>query len=705
MKTKVQEQVVLVTTRHLSGGWLRALYSALIICAVPVIYAYLWWHGRNNQAYRKRWAERGAWQSVPANVRRCVVFHCVSVGELMAARPLIEQFIQLNPHQPVAITTTTPTGSDLVRSIFGERVYHCYLPFDTPLAVRRFINRLRPRAIIILETELWPNLISQCYQANIRLMLLNARMSERSARGYQRARALMRPIWQALDGVVAQDNASAERFIQLGCLAERVHVPGNIKFDVQVNSSTKQAIDGFKPLLNGRQVITFGSTHEGEETIALAAFKQVLKSKPQALLILVPRHRERFDSVAQMVEDSGLRMVRRSSGRPVTPDTQVLLADSMGEMLLWFGVSTLATIGGSLIERGGHNPLEAMAFGLPIVSGRHVFNFEDVYRQLDARQAVRWVSNEDQLRDTWLGLLVETGTAQRIGAQAQQLFARHRGATQRTLTLIAQTMAAGSSGRTQGELATMRFDQALVTQQPQQQHFNVEFWQRLGQQHGHAGGRNLAYFIQAENALSPLPMVLRHYYRGGLVGKVNRDWFLHAGSKPARSIAEFELLQWMYQQGLPVPRPIAARVHKVALWYRADILIERLPCDDDVFGRLKQAPLQEAVWFKIGQTIRQMHDHGVYHSDLNCHNILVREATQDVWLIDFDKCERRNKDQSAGEWQQSNLDRLRRSFDKESGLHQGFHFSDQDWQQLMQGYQTGKASTPQQPPIEPEGSA
>lgn len=433
--------------QRIKGGWLRAIYSALLTLALPFIYGFLWWHGRKNQAYRRRWLERGAWQSVPERYRRCVVFHCVSVGELMAARPLIEQFLTLNPQQAVTITCTTPTGSELVRKLFAERVYHCYLPFDTPLAIRRFINRLQPRAIVILETELWPNLVSQAHQQGIKLLLANARMSERSARGYQKARFLMRPIWGAMDAVIAQDTASAKRFIELGCESAQVHMPGNIKFDVQINAQTKQDIAQFKPLLGSRQVVTMASTHEGEEQMALDAFKRLLKTRPDSLLILVPRHQERFADIARIVEDSGLNMVRRSSGRPLMADTQVLLADSMGEMLLWFGVSTIATIGGSLIERGGHNPLEAMAFGLPIVSGRHVFNFTDVYRQLDARQAVRWVADTQQLHDTWLGLLVEPGTAQHIGAQAQQIFGKHRGATQRSLALMAEVMTVQAQSR------------------------------------------------------------------------------------------------------------------------------------------------------------------------------------------------------------------------------------------------------------------
>lgn len=249
----------------------------------------------------------------------------------------------------------------------------------------------------------------------------------------------------------------------------------------------------------------------------------------------------------------------------------------------------------------------------------------------------------------------------------------------------------------------IRYNQDLVTQDPQAEHFILQFWQQAGQHTGSAGGRNLAYFIAADNKLSPLPMVLRHYYRGGLVGKVNRDWFLREslrtptsgylvappqspGLRAARSIAEFELLAWMHEQGLPVPRPIAAQLKfRCGLWYQADILIERLPADGDVFVLLKQQALPQQVWQQLGHAIAKMHQQGVYHSDLNCHNLLVAldSAGPRVWLIDFDKCERR----AAGDWTQGNLERLRRSFDKEKGLHQNFHFNDENWQWLLDAYQ------------------
>lgn len=425
-------------SRQFSGGWLRAVYSVLWVLILPFVYLYLWWHGRHNKAYRERWRERGAWQRVPKQYQRCVVIHCVSVGEVMAARPFIDMLLTLLPQQPVCITCTTPTGSDLIQSLYGERVYHCYLPFDTPLSVRRFLWRLKPRTILILETEVWPNLVSQARQRNVPVALLNARLSERSLRGYQRFAWIMRPIWQQLALVATQNESSAARLEQLGVRDSALQVTGNLKFDVQVSARQKTQIAEFRQLFGERQIITVGSTHEGEESLILDAFAGILKARPDTLLILVPRHRERFNEVARLVEEKNLTMARRSNGEPVTASTQVLLADTMGELMLWYGVATVATIGGSLIERGGHNPLEAMAFGLPIVSGRHVFNFADVYQQLDAQQAVRWVDSAESLHDTWLGLLTEPATAQRIGAQAQQIFARHRGATERTVAAVSQ---------------------------------------------------------------------------------------------------------------------------------------------------------------------------------------------------------------------------------------------------------------------------
>lgn len=421
----------------LAGGWLRAVYSIVLAVILPLIYGFLLWQSRRNPEYRQRFAERGSWQTVPTRAAGGVIFHCVSVGEFLAARRLIGEFLHSYPTCPITVTCTTPTASALIKEQLGEQVYHCYLPFDTPLAVRRFLNKLRPRALVIMETELWPNLISQADQRGTACCLINARMSERSARGYHKVRALLRPVWAALRLIAVQDQASAERLVQIGARDEAVHISGNLKYDVNIDDQVRQAVSDYKVLLASRQVLTVASTHEGEESIALDAFEALLQNRPGTLLILVPRHQERFAAVYEDITRRGLNCVRRSSGHPVTMQTQVLLGDSMGELMLWYGVATVATIGGSLIPRGGHNPLEAMVYGVPVVSGRHVFNFQQVYSELDARQAVRWVDDTEGLYTTWLNLLTEPATAQRIGAQAQQVFARHRGATQRMCAAIA----------------------------------------------------------------------------------------------------------------------------------------------------------------------------------------------------------------------------------------------------------------------------
>ncbi|WP_113905944.1 lipid IV(A) 3-deoxy-D-manno-octulosonic acid transferase [Aliidiomarina celeris] len=411
----------------------RLGYSIVWYLALPFALVSLYWQSRKNPAYRRRWRERFGFVTTLA--QRPVVIHCASVGEFMAAKPLITAFLKSNT--AVHITTNTPTGSALIQSAFPA-ASHSYIPLDTPSFSARFVKRINPRAIVLLETEVWPNLVSCAKRNSIPVCLLNARMSARSAAGYEKARAIFAKTWQQLSYVGAQDAKIAARFEQLGVPAAHIEVAGNLKFDVQVPSATKADVASMQKLLAERQVITAGSTHDGEEVLILDAFEKLLTCKPNALLILVPRHKERFERVANLIEQRGLHMVKRSSGRPILPQTQVLLADSMGEMLLWYGLATVAFIGGSLIERGGHNPLEAMAFGVPITSGRHVFNFEEVFQQLDQLQAVRWLNDAEGMHDTWLGLLTTPETAQRIGAQAQHLFARHRGATARMHSAVQQ---------------------------------------------------------------------------------------------------------------------------------------------------------------------------------------------------------------------------------------------------------------------------
>ncbi|WP_157981269.1 lipid IV(A) 3-deoxy-D-manno-octulosonic acid transferase [Aliidiomarina sanyensis] len=424
--------------------WGVRLYSALLISFTPLVLFYFWWHGRKNPDYRSRLRERFARQAVPAEARGAIVFHCVSVGEFMAARPLIERFVQEDTGRPIVVTCMTPTGAKLIQETFahviGDRVFQYYMPLDIPSAVKRFYDKLEPRAMVILETELWPNLVLQGRARQVPILLVNGRMSDQSKKGYTRMSWLFEPVWGALNYCGAQSERIADHFRAIGVRDEALEIAGNLKFDVQIPPRIYQEIEQFRELFGTRRVITAGSTHEGEEDIILGAFQDVLQSKPSTLLILVPRHQERFEDVAKKLDEAGVRYVRRSSGRPILPETQVLLADTMGELLIWYGLATVAFVGGSLIERGGHNPLEPMAFGVPVVSGRHVFNFVEVYDQLDQRQAVRWVQDRESLFATLSGLLTTVETAQRLGAQARQIFEQHKGATARTKSRIEQVM-------------------------------------------------------------------------------------------------------------------------------------------------------------------------------------------------------------------------------------------------------------------------
>ncbi|EGN75734.1 3-deoxy-D-manno-octulosonic-acid transferase [Idiomarina sp. A28L] len=418
------------------------LYSVLLYVMMPLILLYLWWHGRNNLAYRHRMKERFCSQQIDKKWRGAIVFHCVSVGEFIAARPLIDIFVNDESGRPVAITCMTPTASELIQKVYGDRVYHCYIPFDTPRAIKRFYARLQPSALVILETELWPNLVLYGRQQNIPVAVVNGRMSAQSARGYTRMEWLFKPVWGALNYCGAQSQTAAERFLDIGVTEHALEVSGNLKFDISISDNVLADIDSYRELFGDRPIITAGSTHDGEETEILAAFEKVLQVKPKALLIMVPRHQERFAAVAGLIKQRNLRMVQRSSGRPITADTQVLLADTMGELLLWYGVCKVAFVGGSLIERGGHNPLEVIAFAKPLISGRHTFNFSEIYNQLDSRQAVRWVHSADSLADTLIGLLTTIETAERISRDAQRVFAEHSGAGQRIYVRIQQLLSA-----------------------------------------------------------------------------------------------------------------------------------------------------------------------------------------------------------------------------------------------------------------------
>lgn len=404
----------------------RLFYTLAFYLLLPVFLLRLLWRSRRNPAYRQRLAERFGFVGAPTN-QVCIWVHSVSVGETIAARPLVERLLHEYPRHTLWITTTTPTGSDTVKRLYGERVRHSYFPYDLPGSVARFLQRVQPELLIVMETEIWPNLYAACQQHHIPLLLLNARLSERSFSRYQKIAGLIRQTLAHIDWIGARSQQDADYFQQLGARQEQVSVCGNLKFALQIPAGLQATAHALKQQWGNRPVMVAGSTHVGEDEMLLRVFARIRQQIPNALLIIVPRHPERFDTVNKLCEDTDLATIRRSSGKPVLPATAILLGDSMGELLLWYAVADVAFIGGSLIPHGGHNPLEAAAFGVPVVAGIHTANFTDIFPHLSAAGGAVQVSDEAALQAQLLAWLQDPAARAQAGANATAFFAQQQG--------------------------------------------------------------------------------------------------------------------------------------------------------------------------------------------------------------------------------------------------------------------------------------
>jgi len=419
---------------------MRRLYTLLWVLALPLALLRLLWRSRRAPAYRRRWAERLGRFTPPARTGGVWV-HAVSVGETQAAQPLIKRLLGEPRAQPVTVTTTTPTGSVRVSELFGDQVFHVYLPFDLPWAVDGFLERVQPRLLIMVETEIWPNLLARCAAHGIPTLLANGRLSARSARRYARLDGFTRETFAAIGAVAAQTEADAQRFVALGTPADRVRVTGSMKFDMAIRGSVKEQAEVLRRGWGtDRPVWVAASTHEGEEEAVLEAHRQVLTAVPEALLVLVPRHPERFERAAQLVRRAGLSMVRRTERTAVTAGTAVFLGDTMGELPVFLGAADAAFVGGSLVDIGGHNVLEPAAFGVPVVFGPHMHNFVAISELLLASDAARQVSDAEGLADVVLRWLGDASERARIGENGRRVVEANRGALDRTWQLVVELL-------------------------------------------------------------------------------------------------------------------------------------------------------------------------------------------------------------------------------------------------------------------------
>ncbi len=414
---------------------MRVLYNLLTyILFLPYI-GYWLVRGITNRSYLQRIGERLG-VGYP-RLERCIWIHAVSVGEVVAAVPLIRALGKRFPDRPLLVTTVTPTGAARVASVFGDEVHHTYIPFEAPHVVNRFFSATNPEIALVLETEIWPNLYRGCGVRDIPLVLVSARISPRSVRSYRRLLPLFRETLSHGIIIAAQSEADAERFLSLGAAPERTRVTGNIKFDVELAPDLPLRGRELRAELFGdRPVWIAASTHEGEEEIVLAAQQGLLKKHPDLLLVLVPRHPQRFSTVRDMIAKRGMSVVSRTDDEACSASTQVFLGDTMGELTLFYAASDVAFVAGSLVPVGGHNLLEPAALGLPLLSGPHVFNAQEIADMFVDKGACTLVQDSAELAAAVDDLLSEPEAASRLGNAGRDILERNRGSLARLMAMI-----------------------------------------------------------------------------------------------------------------------------------------------------------------------------------------------------------------------------------------------------------------------------
>jgi len=418
----------------------RLLYTALLWAALPFAFARLWWRARREPGYREAIAERFGASRLQVKPKLLWV-HAVSVGEARACAPLVRALQRECPDHDLLVTCLTAAGRETVRQVFGDSVLCAWLPYDYPGALRRFLAHYRPRLGVLVETEVWPNLVHACAQAGVPLVLANARMSARSARGYQAVAGLSRPAFAALAAVCAQSEADAERIRALG--AREVAVTGNLKFDIEPDPAQSEAGRAWRRALPHGQVLLLASTREAEEAQLLAALGT---EDDGTLIVLVPRHPQRFDEVAALARRMGFAPARRSLGEPAGAGLRLYLGDTMGEMAFYYAAADVAVIGGSFEPLGGQNLIEACAAGVPVVAGPHMFNFADATRLALEVQAAVQAADAATAVAAARKLLADPEQRARMGDAGRRLCAQHRGAAGRQLAVCRALLRAPGPG-------------------------------------------------------------------------------------------------------------------------------------------------------------------------------------------------------------------------------------------------------------------
>ncbi len=415
---------------------MRFFYTGLFSLLLPVILLRLFWRGFKQRAYRQRWRERLGFfkQTYPAGV---IWFHAVSVGEAEAAFPLIRRLKKQQPNTPVLVTTTTPTGSARVQAVLADSVCHVYFPYDIPVIINRFFQTFKPCMLVVLEKEIWPNLFRQCGKNQIPLLIVNARLSARSARSYRLIPSLVKPALAQVDRILAQTEEDRAHFVEIGADPEKVEVSGNLKFDIEIPDTViEQGRQLKQEWFSSRFVWIIASTHAGEETLFFEQYHALKKSIPELLLLIVPRHPERFDSVWRLAGQYALKTVKRSEKQLINADVDVYLADTMGELKMLYAAADVAFVGGSMVNVGGHNILEPLAIGVPVMFGPNMVNFKQISQNvLQQRAAVQCLSAAEAAEQL-LKLYRQPEERQRMIEQGYRFIRQNQGALAKTFAVL-----------------------------------------------------------------------------------------------------------------------------------------------------------------------------------------------------------------------------------------------------------------------------
>lgn len=414
------------------------IYQLLILLLTPVLILVLFIRSFSQKEYRQRMSERLGW--IPSKLKsNGIIVHAASVGEVIAIKPFIDQLLVDDPKQVITITTFTPTGSAQVRKQFSDKVQHCYLPLDISFCVHLFLKTLKPKVLVLMETELWPTLIHRCSKSDVKLLLINGRLSAKSLRNYQKIIRLIEPAINKIDAILCQSDDNAQHFKALGADPEKVSISGNLKYDMVVNDDVIEKVSELKMQnITDRRLLVVGSTHQQEEPLIVNAFKRLKQRHTDLLLVIVPRHPERFVSVGEYCIEQGFNIAKRSSNDSINSKTDIWLIDTLGELLAIYALAEVCVVAGSFCDVQGHNPLEPALFAKPILVGPKMGNFKEINQKLLTANAIHQLSTNEQLTENIDKLLQNRAESQDMGKAALDVVESNQGATQRSIEHLYQ---------------------------------------------------------------------------------------------------------------------------------------------------------------------------------------------------------------------------------------------------------------------------